>query len=73
MTTDNCATMNQAVRIPGGRAQSPVVNFLGTLLLWQERASQRRRLVELDGHMLKDLGISRGEAQAEAAKPFWRP
>ena len=72
MTTDNCTTMNQAVRVSGGRLQLPVVSFFNTLLLWQERASQRRRLAELDGHMLKDLGISRGEAQAEAAKPFWQ-
>ena len=72
MTTDNCTTMNQTVRVTGGRFQLPVVGFLGTLMLWQERASQRRRLAELDGHMLKDLGITRGEAQAEAAKPFWR-
>ena len=72
MTTDNCTTMNNAARVPSGRFQSPVVGFFGTLLLWQERASQRRRLAELDGHMLKDLGITRGEAQMEAAKPFWQ-
>lgn len=72
MTTDNCTTMNQAVRIPGGSNQTPVVRFLSALLLWQERAGQRRRLAEMEGHMLKDLGISRSQAVAEASKPFWQ-
>ncbi len=43
------------------------------IYLWQERAAQRAHLVSLDDHLLKDLGISRGEAVHEAAKPFWRP
>lgn len=43
------------------------------LYLWQERAAQRAHLVALDDHLLKDLGLSRGEAVREAAKPFWRP
>lgn len=27
----------------------------------------------LDGRMLRDIGISRAEADAEFRKPFWRP
>ncbi len=42
------------------------------LLLWQERASQRQALASLDDRLLKDLGITRGEAAQEARKPFWR-
>ena len=45
---------------------------LDALLLWQERQSQRRGLMALDGRMLKDLGISRIDAQREFDKPFWR-
>ena len=45
---------------------------LDALLLWQERQSQRRDLMALDGRMLKDLGISRIDAQREFDKPFWR-
>jgi uncharacterized protein YjiS (DUF1127 family) len=37
-----------------------------------ERARQRRALVELDDHMLKDVGITRGEVEREAKMPFWR-
>lgn len=31
----------------------------------------RQLLSELDGHLLKDIGISRAEALTEAARPFW--
>ena len=40
---------------------------------WAERARQRRALRELSDHMLKDLGITRYDAEFEARKPFWRP
>lgn len=44
-----------------------------TLLVWQERAVERRRLFDLDQRMLRDIGLTRAEAEREAAKPFWRP
>lgn len=43
-----------------------------TLFLWQGRARQRRQLAGLDARLLRDMGISRGEALAEASKPFWQ-
>jgi uncharacterized protein YjiS (DUF1127 family) len=33
--------------------------------------ASRRRLADLDDHMLKDLGISRAQAQFEASRPVW--
>lgn len=39
--------------------------------LWRERARQRRHLAELPAHMLRDIGVSRSAARAEAARPFW--
>jgi uncharacterized protein YjiS (DUF1127 family) len=42
------------------------------LLAWQDRARERRALMELSDHMLRDIGISRAEAHREAARPFWR-
>lgn len=39
---------------------------------WEQRAGQRRQLAELDDRALADIGRSRAEAMAEAAKPFWR-
>jgi uncharacterized protein YjiS (DUF1127 family) len=37
-----------------------------------ERSAQRRALAELDDDRLRDIGLTRAEAQAEAAMPFWR-
>ena len=50
-----------------------LVRILDRLLLWQERASQRQALSSLGDRMLRDIGVSRAEAEREAGKPFWRP
>jgi uncharacterized protein YjiS (DUF1127 family) len=42
------------------------------LLLWQERARQRRQLQNLNDRMLRDIGLTRGDVLAESSKPFWR-
>ena len=42
------------------------------LLRWQELARQRRILLTLDERMLKDIGITRADAEHEAGRPFWR-
>ncbi len=44
-----------------------------TLFTWRARVNQRRRLAALEDHQLKDMGISRADAEREAGKPFWRP
>jgi uncharacterized protein YjiS (DUF1127 family) len=46
--------------------------IVATLAAWHQRARQRRRLLMLDEAMLKDIGITRCDADAEAAKPFWK-
>lgn len=43
------------------------VYFLACL----EVARQRRRLLALDNHALKDIGIARADAHREAARSFW--
>ncbi|HZA66506.1 MAG TPA: DUF1127 domain-containing protein [Geminicoccaceae bacterium] len=43
------------------------------LLVWHERARQRRQLETLSDHMLRDIGLSRADVLAETTKPFWRP
>ena len=72
-----------ASRRPGlGHARAPRRIRLGLraleraadlLLSWQERARQRRELETLNDHMLRDIGLSRGDVMAEATKPFWQP
>ena len=59
-----------AGRWPGHRDLATKV--LEVLMLWHERARQRRRLLELDDRMLRDIGVSRADAVREAAKPFWQ-
>jgi uncharacterized protein YjiS (DUF1127 family) len=43
------------------------------VLMWVERARQRRQLGELSDQMLRDIGLTRADAWAETTKPFWRP
>jgi uncharacterized protein YjiS (DUF1127 family) len=47
--------------------------ILSRVDLWIERHRQRASLSELNDALLKDIGISRADAQGEADKPFWRP
>jgi uncharacterized protein YjiS (DUF1127 family) len=47
--------------------------LIDLLLEWQDRARQRRALMALSDPMLKDIGLSRADAEREARKPFWRP
>jgi uncharacterized protein YjiS (DUF1127 family) len=60
----------------GRRLARSVDRFLLTavclLQVWSERAAQRRRLAELDGRMLKDIGLSRADAARESGKWFWQ-
>jgi uncharacterized protein YjiS (DUF1127 family) len=41
------------------------------LKLCHERSRQRRHLLELDDHLLRDIGISREQAMREARKSYW--
>jgi uncharacterized protein YjiS (DUF1127 family) len=42
------------------------------IAIWADRARQRRTLANLDDHMLRDIGITRGQARRECARSFWR-
>lgn len=46
--------------------------WLDLMAEWIERARQRRALGRLDDRMLKDIGISRADVDAEMRKPFWQ-
>ena len=37
-----------------------------------ERYRQRRQLMEMDDRQLKDIGITREQAEQEARKPIWK-
>ncbi len=61
----------RALDVVAGLARLPLA-ILETLLVWQERAQQRRHRAALDDRLLSDMGVSRTEAEREAAIPFWR-
>lgn len=46
--------------------------IVATVETWLERRRQRRALLELSDHVLKDIGIGRSEAFQEGRKPFWQ-
>src|SRR5918998_704415 len=39
---------------------------------WLERRRQLRALSELDDHLLRDIGLSREDAERECSTGFWR-
>lgn len=45
---------------------------LEVLMTWQERASQRQGLRQMDDRLLSDMGLSRADVDREASIPFWR-
>ena len=51
---------------------SLIVRLIDRPLLWLERMRDRRTLAALDDRMLRDIGVSRSDVEAEARKPFWR-
>jgi uncharacterized protein YjiS (DUF1127 family) len=55
-----------------GRSTRPWRQLFETLRLWRQRARGRQHLREFDDHLLRDIGITRLQADAEATKPFWR-
>lgn len=67
---DGVQTVGTASSLLTG-ARGVLVGIVETLLRWQELSVQRRQLLELDAHMLKDIGISRADAVREAKRPFW--
>jgi len=66
-------TMTLNYRPAGHRIRYPAIARAAALVsMWQQRAKQRRQLALLSDSQLDDIGLSRGVANAEAAKPFWR-
>jgi uncharacterized protein YjiS (DUF1127 family) len=57
----------------GARMARLMRTALEALLVFEDRRRSRRHLLGLSEHMLKDLGLSRAEVEAETGKPFWLP
>jgi uncharacterized protein YjiS (DUF1127 family) len=67
--------MNQAqsqTLLANTSSGSVVGHLLRTAWATWDRQRQRRALLDLDAHALRDIGITREEALNEGLKPFWR-
>jgi uncharacterized protein YjiS (DUF1127 family) len=64
------ARQGLARRLGRGIQSVAAIGFI-RLLRWSELARQRRALLALNEHMLKDIGVSRAAAEREASRPFW--
>ena len=42
-----------------------------TFWRWHQTMRQHQALLELDDHLLADIGITREQAKKEARQPFW--
>lgn len=72
----NYQTSSGTSQRPIHRPGTDVIDVLGHLFaapfVWLERMRDRRRIADLDEHMLRDIGLSRSEAEDLASTPFWR-
>ncbi len=62
--------MDRLSALSGTRLRRRVLSFSGLIDLMAALRT-RRRLMELDEHLLRDIGLTRSEAQTEAEKPAW--
>jgi uncharacterized protein YjiS (DUF1127 family) len=51
---------------------NPLVRWITAAKKMYHRRRQRHALLELDDHLLVDIGLSREQAQQEARKSFWK-
>jgi uncharacterized protein YjiS (DUF1127 family) len=57
------------------RRNTGLAALRGILATWRWRARYRRELAQKfkhDPHLIDDIGLRRGQAETEIAKPFWR-
>jgi uncharacterized protein YjiS (DUF1127 family) len=59
-----------------GRPLPPVsaalFNLARIALVWEQRRQTRRAMARLDGHMVRDIGLTADMVADEVGKPFWR-
>ena len=53
------------------RLWPPLLSRAQLRAAWR-RYRSRQRIADLDAYLLKDIGVSFAEAEAEANRPFWR-
>lgn len=69
--TASSSLQRRSMAAVSGRKSVGAGTKKGLLELWWERRALRCKLAELDDHLLRDIGVTREDAIAEARKPFW--
>jgi uncharacterized protein YjiS (DUF1127 family) len=78
MTAINLQPCRDSVGMPDHRrialdALSEATDWVfATLREWRRRSRDRAQLATLDDRMLRDIGLTHGDAEFLANKPFWR-
>ncbi len=63
------ATLSQSIKC---HSSGRLTQVRAAFALWRRRARERSELAAMNAHDLRDIGISRAEAEFEIRKPFWR-
>lgn len=72
--SSECVLVGTHGPAPRTRARGgPAKAFVDLLVTWQRRASDRRRLAEMEPHLRRDIGVGEAEIAEEVRKPFWQP
>jgi uncharacterized protein YjiS (DUF1127 family) len=49
-----------------------LLRAVDAMATWHDRRRQRFALARLDDRMLRDIGLTMADVEAEVSKPFWR-
>lgn len=63
-------TLNAQANLPW--VAGLAVKFAVAVTVWDTRRKTRSMLKQLEPHILRDIGLDRTSAQAEASKSFWQ-
>ena len=58
--------------VPSQSLGQTALRGLGLFATWFLRGRARQQLRQLDDLTLRDIGVSRYDAEVEAGKPFWK-
>lgn len=61
-------TRSPVLTSPASLATDAVLRFVGSVIVARR---QRKQLARLDAAQLRDIGLTRQQARAEAARAFW--
>ena len=69
---DETARIRSDEHLQARRGPVPSARAWNTIATAWRRYRSRQCITELDSHLLKDIGVTFADAEAEANKPFWR-